>query len=167
MYPNQPYGSQPYSNNPPYGNMPPYPGPGPNTSPYPGQVPFTAPYPNNPSYGNMPPYPGPGYNSGPYPGNVAMGPQPVYRQITTGQGIDMNEFNSIVECCKYAFMNGGLNQLSSRSAEAIRQRLGGDWFVFISQVGVDNFDFSMTRVKGGDFMAFSLDQTKFQICRIR
>ena len=144
MYPNQqPYGQTPMNN-----NMPPY-----GAAPYGNQQ-------YNPGYG-----PGPNqYNSA--PPNM-MGPQPVYRQITCGQGIDMNEFNSIVDCCKWAFTTGGMNGLSGKAADAIRQRLGGDWFVFISTVGVEDFDFSMTRVKGGDFMAFSLDNTKFQVCRIR
>ena len=135
---------------------------------YPNQQPY-----GNPPYGNQqygaPQY-GPGYGPGPNQYNAPpnmMGPQPTYRQITCGQGIDMNEFNSIVDCCKWAFMSGGLNGLSGKAAESIRQRLGGDWFVFISTVGIEDYDFSMTRVKGGDFMAFSLDNTKFQKCRIR
>ena len=45
--------------------------------------------------------------------------------------------------------------------------LGNDWLVFISNLGYEKFDFSMTRVKGGDFMAFSLDNRKFQVCPIK
>ena len=80
----------------------------------------------------------------------------------------MNEFNRIVDCCKNCYMQtrGGQNT-AQLAGEAIKQMLGGDWLVFISNVGYENFDFSITRVKGGDFMAFSLDNKKFQVCRIR
>ena len=117
--------------------------------------------PGQPGYGQ----PGqPGY--GPQPG--FGGPQPAYKQITVGQGIDMNEYNRIVDCCKNAFMQlRGAPQTAKMAAEGIKQMLGGDWLVFISVVGYENFDFSLTRVKGGDFMAFSLDNKKFQVCRIK
>jgi hypothetical protein len=96
------------------------------------------------------------------------GAQPAYKQITVGQGIDMNEYNRIVDCCKNAFMQlRGAPQTAKMAAEGIKQMLGGDWLVFISVVGYENFDFSMTKVKGGDFMAFSLDNKKFQVCRIK
>ena len=153
-YSTVPPGGQPPYNQPPYGqNPPPY---GQNQPPY-GQ--------NPPPYGqNPPPYGQPGY--GPQPGYG--GAEPVYKQITVGQGIDMNEDNRIVDCCKQAYrqMKGG-PQTARNAGEGIKQMLGGDWLVFISNVGYENFDFSMTRVKGGDFMAFSLDNKKFQICRIK
>ena len=129
----------------------------------------TVPMGGQPGYGQQgygqPGYGQPGY--GPQPG-YGVGPQPVYKQITVGQGIDMNEFNRIVDCCKncYMQMRGAPN--TARSAgEAIKQMLGGDWLVFISNLGYENFDFSLTKVKGGDFMAFSLDNKKFQVCRIK
>ena len=80
----------------------------------------------------------------------------------------MNEYNRIVDCCKQSFkQTRGAPQTARNAAEGIKQTLGGDWLVFISNVGYDDFDFSLTRVKGGDFMAFSLDNKKFQICRIQ
>ena len=126
-----------------------------------GQPPYGQPPYGQPPYGqNPPPYGAPGYGQ--------QGPEPVYKQITVGQGIDMNEFNRIVDCCKRSYMQTrGAPQTAQYSAEGIKQMLGGDWLVFISNVGYENFDFSLTRVKGGDFMAFSLDNKKFQICRIK
>ena len=123
--------------------------------------------------GGQPGYGQPGYGpQGGQPGYGAQpgfgGPQPVYKQITVGQGIDMNEFNRIVECCKQAYIqNRGASQTARIAGEDIKRQLGGDWLVFISNVGYENFDFSLTRVKGGDFMAFSLDSKKFQVCRIK
>ena len=96
------------------------------------------------------------------------GAEPVYKQITVGKGIDMNEYNKIVDCCKLAYRQlRGQPQTARQAGDEIKRMLGGDWLVFISNVGYENFDFSLTRVKGGDFMAFSLDNKKFQVCRIK
>ena len=136
-----------------------------------GQPPYgqpgQQPYGQQPPYGQpgQPPYGQPGQQ--PY-GQPGYGPEPVYKQITVGKGIDNNEFNRIVDCCKQAYIQlKGAPQTAQRSAEGIKQMLGGDWLVFISNVGYENFDFSLTRVKGGDFMAFSFDNKKFQVCRIK
>ena len=128
-----------------------------------GQPPYGQPG-AQPGYG-QPPYgqPGaqPGY--GPQPG---YGQQPVYKQISVGKGIDMNEFNSIVECCKQAYMSGA-TPLSEHCTNAIKQRLGGDWFVFQCELNNTDFDFYLTKVKGGDYMTFSLDNRKFEVCRLK
>ena len=141
--------------------------PGFSTVPMGGQPGYGQPgygQPGQPGYGQ----PGYGAQPGYAPQGGYGGAQPVYKQITVGQGIDMNEFNRIVDCCKNAFMQlRGAPQTAKMAAEGIKQMLGGDWLVFISNVGYENFDFSLTRVKGGDFMAFSLDNKKFQVCRIK
>ena len=140
----QPYGQQPYGQQgqQPYGQQP-Y-----GQQPY-GQQPY-----GQQGYGQQ------GYGQ--------QGPQPVYKQITVGQGIDNNEFNRIVDCCKHAYMQvKGAPKTAQMAAEGIKQMLGGDWLVFISNLGYENFDFSLTRVRGGDFMAFSLDNKKFQVCRLK
>jgi hypothetical protein len=119
--------------------------------------------PSQPGY-NQPGYGQPGYGQPGY----QQGQEPVYKQISVGQGIDQNEFTRIVDCCKGAYIQmRGASQTAQRAAEGIKQMLGGDWLVFISNVGYENFDFSLTRVKGGDFMAFSLDNKKFQVCRLK
>ena len=77
--------------------------PGFSTVPMGGQQGYGQPGYGQPGYGQPGAQPGygqpgaqPGY--GPQPGYG--GAQPVYKQISVGQGIDMNEFNSIVDCCK-------------------------------------------------------------------
>ena len=149
-----PMGGQPQYGQPGYGQ----PGYGqPGAQPGYGQPGYGQP-------GAQPGYGQPGY--GPQPGYG--GQQPVYKQISVGQGIDQNEYNRILDCCKNAYIQmRGQPQTARQAAESIKQTIGGDWMVFISTVGYENFDFSMTRVKGGDFMAFSLDNKKFQVCRIK
>ena len=136
--------------------------PGFSTVPMGGQPGYGQPGYGQPGYG-QPGYGAPGYGAQP-----GYGAEPVYKQITVGQGIDMNEYNRIVDCCKQAYMRlRGAAQTAREAGENIKRTLGGDWLVFISNVGYENFDFSMTKVKGGDFMAFSLDSKKFQVCRIK
>ena len=145
-----PMGGQPGYGQPGYGPGA-QPGYGPGAQP--GYGPGAQPGYGQPGYGQQPPY---------------GGAQPVYKQITVGQGIDMNEYNRIVDCCKEAYLRlRGASQTAREAGEGIKRMLGGDWLVFISNLGYENFDFSMTRVKGGDFMAFSLDNKKFQVCRIK
>ena len=94
------------------------------------------------------------------------GAEPVYKQISCGQGIDQNEFQSIVECCKQAYLSR-MTPLSEHCTNAIKQRLGGDWFVFQCDMENTDFDFHLTKVKGGDYLTFSLDNKKFEVCRLR
>ena len=130
--------------------------------PQPGYPPQQGAYP--PPQGNYPPQPQQGYP--PAPGMPPYGREPVYRQITIGRGIDMREYDNIVGAIKVVYM-AGRQPMATEAAEAIRRAIGGDWFVFISDVGIQDYDFSLTRVKGGDFIAFSLDSKKFEVCRIR
>ena len=97
---------------------------------------------------------------------MMMMPQPIFKQIAVGQGIDMNEFQSIVQAATYAYQTK-VNPLSTGVANTIKQRIGGEWFVFVSPVGIKDYDFALSSVKGGDFMSFSLDNTLFQVCRIK
>ena len=124
--------------------------------------------PGVPQYGQpgMAPYGQPGMPQYGQPGMGQYGAQPVYKQISCGQGIDQNEFNTIVECCKQAYLSR-MTPLSEHCSNGIKQRLGGDWFVFQSDIGSTEFDFHLTKVKGGDFLSFSLDNKKFEVCRIK
>ena len=123
-----------------------------------GQPGYNQPYPNQPMYQNQP-YPQPGMMGPP------MGPQPRYQQISVGEGIDMNEYNRIVQCATGVYQNGA-RPLSTNTANAIKQMLGGDWLVVCHPLSRP-YDFTLTTVKGGDFMVFSLDQTKYQVVRLR
>ena len=158
------YSTVPPSGQAPYG-QPPY---GQPQQPGYGQPPYGQP--QQPGYG-QPPYSQPqqpGYGQPPYgqPQQPGYGQQPVYKQISVGKGIDMNEFNIIVECCKQAYMSGA-TPLSEHCTNAIKQRLGGDWFVFQCELNNTDFDFYLTKVKGGDYMTFSLDNRKFEVCRLK
>ena len=145
-----PMGGQPGYGQPGYGQPGAQPGYGPLGA-QPGYGPGAQPGYGQPGYGQQPPY---------------GGAQPVYKQISVGQGIDMNEYNRIVECCKQAYMSRA-TPLSEHCCNAIKQALGGDWFVFQCEIGNAEFDFHLTKVRGGDYMTFSLDNKKFEVCRLK
>jgi len=92
--------------------------------------------------------------------------QPEYKQLAVGSGIDQQEFNSILNCCKQVYMQR-LAPYSTNAANAIKKAMKGDWFVLVSAAGNKDFDFSLTSVTGGDFLTFSLDNAVFHICRLK
>ena len=146
-----PMGGQPGYGQPGYGQPGAQPGYGQPGYGQPGYGPGAQPGYGQPGYGQQPPY---------------GGAQPVYKQISVGQGIDMNEYNRIVECCKQAYMSRA-TPLSEHCCNAIKHALGGDWFVFQCEIGNAEFDFHLTKVRGGDYMTFSLDNKKFEVCRLK
>jgi hypothetical protein len=92
--------------------------------------------------------------------------QPVFKQYAIGSGIDMNEFNTITQSASKAMLSR-MNPLSTSIATLIKQTIGGEWFVFVSPVNNNNYDFCLSTVSGSDFLSFSLDNTMFQVCRLR
>ena len=91
--------------------------------------------------------------------------QPVFKQYSVGSGIDNNEYNTIVQSCTQAYQ--AKTNLSTNSANLIKKTIAGEWFVCCSPLGGKNFDFCISSVQGGDFMAFSLDNTLFEVCRLK
>ncbi len=92
--------------------------------------------------------------------------QPVYREIARGVGIDPHEYEAIKRVSTQAYMSG-IKPLAKPVSEGIKQNLGGEWFAFVNPAGDESYEFSLTRVKGTDFVSFVLDNTKFQVCRIK
>ena len=102
-----------------------------------------------------------------FPNQMSYTPQPQFRLLTKGKGIDSNEFHAITTSAKECFMSNSNIPLSTALTNSIKNRIGGEWFAFISAVGSKNFDFCLTCVRGADFISFSLDNTLFQVCRLR
>ena len=94
-----------------------------------------------------------------------MMPQPIYKQISVGPGIDMVEFQRIVQSATQVYQMKQ-HPLSQHTANAIKMMLGGEWLC-VCYPTTRAYDFTLTTVKGADMMVFSLDNTLFQLCRIR
>ena len=100
----------------------------------------------------------------PMMGGGMMAPAPIYKQISVGMGIDMVEFNKIVQCATTVYQSR-VSPISTHTANSIKAMLGGEWLV-VCYPATKTYDFSLSTVKSGDFMAFSLDNTLFQVCRM-
>ena len=94
----------------------------------------------------------------------AGGPQ--YREIARGEGIDPRELEAIKRVSMQVYQSG-VKPMAKDVSEGIKQALGGEWFAFVNPAGDETYEFSLTRVKGTDFVSFVLDNTKFQVCRIK
>lgn len=133
------YGQQP----PPYGQQPP---------PY-GQQP--------PPYGQQPPpYGQPQY------GNPNQTDIPDFKLISRGNGIDEREFFVITHASADA-LNRKEDPLSNGIIKRIKKDLGGEWMVFASMEGLKGYDFSLSIVQGNDFLSFTIQKFRFQVCRLR
>ena len=82
-----------------------------------------------------------------------------------GSGITANEQNGIVSTAQNV-IKSGLLPISNKTAQGVKKKLGGDWLVIVYPEGKP-IDFNMTCVQGNDYMYFTLDNTAYQVCRLR
>ena len=94
------------------------------------------------------------------------GAGPVYREIARGVGIDPREYEAIKRVSTQVYQSR-VRPMAKNVSEGIKQSLGGEWFAFVNPAGDETYEFSLTRVKGTDFVSFVLNDTKFQVCRIK
>ena len=92
--------------------------------------------------------------------------QPSYKEIARGVGIDPRELEAIKRVSMQVYQSG-VSPMAKAVSEGIKQNLGGEWFAFVNPAGDETYEFSLTRVKGTDFVSFVIDNTKFQVCRIK
>ena len=101
-----------------------------------------------------------------YQQSQSMG-QPTYQEVARGVGIDPRELDTIKRVSMQVFQSG-VHPMAKDITEEIKQQLGGEWFAFVNPAGDETYEFSLTRVKGTDFVSFVLNgTTKFQVCRIK
>ena len=92
-------------------------------------------------------------------------PQPAFRLLRQGSGISPHEQQTIVTTAMMVYMSG-ISPISNNTASRIKKSLGGDWIVIVYAQGKP-VDFNMTCVQGNDYMYFTLDNTAYQVCRLR
>ena len=89
-----------------------------------------------------------------------------YREIARGVGIDPRELEAIKRVSMQVYQTG-VRPMAKAVSEGIKQNLGGEWFAFVNPAGDETYEFSLTRVKGTDFVSYVIGDTKFQVCRIK
>ena len=92
-------------------------------------------------------------------------PQPAFRLLRQGSGISPHEQQTIVTTAMMVYMSG-ISPISNNTASRIKKSLGGDWIVIVYAQGKP-VDFNMTCVQGNDYLYFTLDNTAYQVCRLR
>jgi len=108
---------------------------------------------------------GGGFNNQGMGMNMGMSQEPQFQQISVGQGINNQEYQTIVQACKQAYMMQQ-TPMSNVAAKLIKQYLGYAWLVICSPSQNKDYEFSITSVEGGDFMTFTLNYTLFTVIKI-
>ena len=96
--------------------------------------------------------------------SIHTGIQPAFQLIGKGSGITPDKQNEIVSSAMSIIQNG-LTPIGEKTGIKIKEKLGGDWLVIIRPKG-KYIDFNITLVKGNEYMAFILDNIKFDVIRI-
>ena len=147
------YGQQPMAGShdnlgkqPPYGQQqPPY---GQQQPPYGLQPPYGQ---QQPPYGQQPPYPG-GSNS-----RVQV--------ISRGNGINEKEFQDITNAC-IEVQDKHVMPMSNMCIKKIKEKVRGEWYVFVCPEKETNFDFYLSFVDGGKYLTFKYGLNEFHVCGI-
>ena len=137
------------------------------------------------NYGQQPPYGQQNPQQNPYAPSIygvpqgCMPPQqfscmdipnqtdiPFFKLIGRGTGIDEREYGVITHAAAEA-LNIKEDPLSNGIIKRIKQQIGGEWMVFASVEGMSGYDFSLSIVTGNDFLSFTIQNFRFQVCRLR
>jgi len=95
----------------------------------------------------------------------ATGAQPAFKLLRRGSGISPNEQNGIISTA-ISVLQQGLTPISNNTSRGVKKRLGGDWLVIVYPKDKP-IDFNMTCVQGNDYLYFTLDDTAYQVCRLK
>ena len=84
------------------------------------------------------------------------------------QTIDKNETNTIKNIIQVAYSNSENSQnfLSDLITQEIKQKLGGEWFVFICNAN-QNISLNISTISDTDYLIFKLGTSIFKIAKIK
>ena len=107
-----------------------------------------------------------GTNLETYGSNLGItGVKPNVQILRQGTGISPNEQQGIITTA-ISILQQGLTPISNKTAYFIKKKLQGDWLVIVYPKDKP-IDFNMTCVQGNDYLYFTLDNTAYQVCRLR
>ena len=163
---NQQYGQQqqpPYGQQqPPYGQQqPPY-GQNSQQPPYGQQQPPYGQNSQQPPFGQQPPY---GQQQPPYGQQPPFGTNPKIQVISRGNGINERELQDITNAC-IEVQDSRAIPMATKCIQKIKQKIRGEWYVFVCPESEKNFDFYLSFVEGGRFVTFKYGPNEFHVCGI-
>ena len=156
------YGQQPpqYGQQPPqYGQQPPQYGQQPPQ--YGQQQPPQYGQQQPPQYGQQQP---PQYGQQPSQyGQSSLNPK--VQVVSRGNGINDKEFNDITSSC-IEVQDKKIIPISNMCIKKIKEKLRGEWYVFVVPEKETNYDFYLSFVDGGKYLTFKYDLNEFHVCGI-
>ena len=85
------------------------------------------------------------------------------------ESIDNNETNLIKNIVQIFFSNSGRKRedraLSHSITKEIKKKLGGEWFVFVSNKN-DNIKFNISSISDSDYLIIVINQSQFKIAKM-
>ena len=85
------------------------------------------------------------------------------------ESIDNNETNIIKNIVQILFSNFGRKRedkaLSHSIIKEIKNKLGGEWFVFVSNKN-DNINFNISSISSSDYLIIEINQSQFKIAKM-
>ncbi len=85
------------------------------------------------------------------------------------ESIDNNETNIIKNIVQIFFSNFGRKRedktLSHSITKEIKKKLGGEWFVFVSNKN-DNIHFNISSISNSDYLIIVINQSRFKIAKM-
>ena len=86
--------------------------------------------------------------------------------IQRGRNLNDYEYNCIINTCLDIFKSNQNPPISSLCTTEIRNKLGGEWFVFVTDEMEYNYDFYISNSNDGRFVIFNVGDALFQVCQI-
>ena len=85
--------------------------------------------------------------------------------ISRGKGINDKEFNDITSSC-IEVQDKKIIPISNMCIKKIKEKLRGEWYVFVVPEKETNYDFYLSFVDGGKYLTFKYDLNEFHVCGI-
>ena len=154
------YGQQqqpPYGKQPPYDQQrPPYgqqqPSYGQNQSQFSQQQPT-----NQSALGQQPPF----GQQPPYPGAINS----KVKLVSRGNGINDVDYREITNAC-VEVQDSRAIPMSQKCIDKIKNKIGGEWYVFVCPESETNYDFYLSFVDKGKYLTFKYNKNEFHVCAI-
>ena len=87
--------------------------------------------------------------------------------ISRGQGISEKEYDAIVSSCIQIQDTKRPPPLSFICINKIKEKIGGEWFVFVHSESESNYDYYLSYIKREKSLCFTYLGNEYDICRIR
>ena len=147
------------NNMPPYGKQqqPPY---GQQQSQYGQQQP---PYGQQPHYGQQPGQQQPLYGQQQQP--VPAANDSKVQVISRGNGINDIDYREITNAC-VEVQDSRAFPMSQKCIDKIKQKIRGEWYVFVCPESDTNYDFYLSFVDKGKYLTFKYNGNEFHVCGI-